>query len=120
MSEAYRLIRRKKDKYGVKIGAWAVKHSPGIATYGYYFTTINFTKGKDPLVSHSEFNKHRAKPPNIKCPNSQLTIEKTMEDGIENMSKQCEERKKVKSLELDIVRSLSRHGILFEYVNCLN
>ena len=35
------------------------------------------------------------------------------------MSKQCEEKKKVKILELDIVRSLSRHGIPFEYVNCL-
>ena len=42
-----------------------------------------------------------------------------MEDGIENMSKQCEEKKKVKSLELDTVRSLSRHGVLFEYVDCL-
>ena len=57
---------KKKDKYGVKIGAWAAKHSPGIASCRYCFTTINCGKGKGPLISRSKSSKHRAKVPSIK------------------------------------------------------
>ena len=89
----------------------------GIASCRYCFTTVDFAKGIGPLISYSESNKHRPKESCIKSTTSQLTIEETLGDGIENVSKQCEEKKKVESLDLDITRSLSRHGIPFEYVN---
>ena len=63
----------KKDKYCVRIGAWAIKHFPGIASCRCCFTIIDFAKVKGSMIGHSESNKHRAKAPSIKISTSQLT-----------------------------------------------
>ena len=53
-----------KDKFGVRIGSWVVKHSLGILSCRYCSTKIDFSKGIGPLLKHSESNKHRFNAPN--------------------------------------------------------
>ena len=48
-----------KDKFGVKIGSWALKYCPGIVSCRYCFNIVNFATVKGVLIFHSESDKHR-------------------------------------------------------------
>ena len=49
----------KKDKYGVKVGTWALPHRPGIARCRHCHSEHCFEKGVVKLTNHSETVKHR-------------------------------------------------------------
>ena len=108
---------REKYKYGVEVGSWAISDKPGYAKCRYCSSSHNFAKGVGPLLGHSTTKKHREKMPNSNM--AQLTLEESLSDSLSTKTAQTEKAKKVKEFTLDLVRSLPRHRIPFEYMDCL-
>ena len=46
-------------------------------------------------------------------------MDETLEDGAASMNLELAKRTKSKEFQLELVRSLSRHRIPFEYIDCL-
>ena len=104
------------DKFGVKIGSWAVETSPG------YFKCqictpskiLSFKKGKKDLLQHSESERHQklatSNNNNSKQPSLLETLQKKKSDDTVE---------KAKDLENAIVLMVSRHGIQHAFVDCL-
>ena len=110
---------QKKDKYGVAVGTWAVAGAmPGYAKCTWCSSSICFKKGVLPLTAHSESGKHLENAPKNQI-SMQLTLEETLAGSVDSMNSELAKRKKSKKFQLELVRSLSRHRIQFEYIDCL-
>ena len=110
---------QKKDKYSVAVGTWALPGAQqGFAKCRWCSSKLSFKKGLGPLTSHSESGKHLENVPKnpVKL---QLTMEETLEDGAASMNLELAKRTKSKEFQLELVRSMSRHRIPFEYIDCL-
>ena len=110
---------KEKDRLGVEVGSWALSDKPGFAKCRYCSSTHNFGKGVGPLLSHSISKKHRDRIPSSNNA-AQLTLEESFSDNLSTKTAQAEKDKNVKEFTLDLVRSLSRHRIPFEYMDCLS
>ena len=106
-----------RDKYGVKVGSWAVQKSPGMAECKLCpDTTIKFLKGKVGLTQHSEGSKHRkAAESASKGSSRQIDIR----DALQADPEEEDIRRKVRDFEIDLVQTFGRHGVPPAVVECV-
>ena len=72
-----------RDKFGVRVGAWAVQKAPGEAECKICpGSKLTFNRGKTNLIQHSETKKHR---------NAQTNTEKNSQPDIRDALRQEDE-----------------------------
>ena len=105
----------KTDKYGCKVSEWAEETSKtGRARCKYCGNCeINYEKGHDKLIRHSETTKHRNSIPS-KASSSQITIQKAF-----NLDKEARDKDKSEELGISLNRWASRHNVPFSTLECL-
>lgn len=102
-----------RDKYGVRVGAWAVQKAPGVA--GCQIcpgAMLTFNRGKSNLIQHSETKKHR---------NAQPSTEKNNQPDIRDAlrEEEGEVKSKARDFEIALVQALGRHDVPCRVVECV-
>ena len=109
-----------EDKNGLAVGAWAKPSLPGYALCSWCNnSTICFKTGTLKLTKHSETEKHINNKPKDLVNTLQLTLEEAISDAAAENNKELELKNKVREMEIDLVRSFSRHSVPFEMMDCL-
>ena len=106
-----------EDTNNQKIGEWAedLGNSKARCKYCNDGHVIDFQKGKDPLKTHSQSQKHRnaSKKVNLHFRQANLNESINVDRAAQTLAKQ------VKRFEIDLTRRLDAHNISKSFISCI-
>ena len=105
-----------KDKYSEKVSSWAEQTAPGHfrCKVCMPFKVLSFKKGRFELFKHSESTKHRKN-----LTDSEVLTQPTIGDLFSSKKNEDEISEKALNLEIALSMVISRHGIPFQFFDCI-